>query len=912
MALVGFDSSLLMNYYGSRLPVAGGQSASARNAGPPPPWDLSVTLRKPPKEKADVAARSSDPYFDPKDVSLTKKAGGELKAASQLEGLLASRLSNASANADSAFGADNNKLFALYKALDRLDYISKMATRDGANDALRAGLDKNFQDGLAQVQAFVGKAEFDKLSVSTGKKAATVQSAVTIAYAKSDYIGGTAARHVDVFKPVAEVSASDTFTVSVTKAGVKSDVLIDLANVQGPLTIDNIAAYVNSQLSASGFGTRFSRVQTGGDIVKDTATWGFKITNLPSETVELSSGQTQAAIYLAGVAGEAKSTEGRLVKLSNLDGAPDSEFSANIKPATGAASARATATDSDGNVYIVGNSTGSFGAELNQGAEDVFLTKYDSAGNVQWTKLLGSAGTANGYGIAVDPASGGVVIAGSVTGDLTPTAIGSGTDSFVAKYDTDGNQKWLRQVAPGSNDQANAVSVDASGNVYVGGQVATTIAAGQTSAGGADAYLTKLDSKGTLVYQRQFGSAGSDSAAKTAIASDGNVIVASVENGHAILSKFASGNGTSAAMWRMDLGDLQGGALGGLVVSGSNVYLSGASANASLHAGVDASIANANSGGTDAFVFAATDSGASVDADFISYVGTGSAEQAGGLAVADGKIYLAGTTTGTFAGQIRTVADTHNMFVAQIESDGTHGWTQQYGGLGGESRGLAIAADDSGASVLDALKLPRGKIDVNQSSQLESQTTMRAGDYFSLQVVGRSGTRTVKVTVSKGETLRSLATKINGALLFDGKAKALGAKGGQGLNIAVNPGVQVTLIPGAKDFDALAGLGIKPQMLSNDADPKDKSQAAVKKASEAAEQTIGLAIDEGLDLKTKNTAAHAHVVLLGAMAQIKQAYGKLNAPPASTLPTASGPAPAYMQSQLAGYQSALYWLSSSR
>ena len=153
--------------------------------------------------------------------------------------------------------------------LDRLNYISQMATRDGTVDGQRLGLDKNFQDGLSQIQAFVNKASFDNVTVMAGQKAATVQSGVSIAYAQSNYIGGAAAKDADVFKPLAGVSTSDSFTVSITKGGVKTDVAIDLANVQGPLTIDNIAAFANSQLAAQGFGSRFTRVQTGGSIVED-------------------------------------------------------------------------------------------------------------------------------------------------------------------------------------------------------------------------------------------------------------------------------------------------------------------------------------------------------------------------------------------------------------------------------------------------------------------------------------------------------------------------------------------------------------------------------------------------------------------------------------------------------------------
>jgi hypothetical protein len=899
---IGFDPNLLLNYFAAKLPLAPAAAARANASTALPPWDISI--KKPAQEIQDVSARSSTAYFDPKDRTLLSSQTTTANAGSQIEALLASRLSKPS-DGNNKFAADNDRLFALYSALDRLDYIAKMANRDGAVDGQRPGLNKDFQNGLTQVLGFIQKAPFDNLTMLPGQKTASAQTDVAIAYPKSNYTGGTVTGDSKVFDAVPGVSASDKFTISITKAGVSTDVPIDLANVAGTLNLDNIDAYVNQQLTAAGFATRFSRVQTGGAIADRTATWGLEIQNRPGETVTLSSDLAKPAIYLAGAAGKATDSQGKLIKLVGLDGTPASAFAAKIAPDSGTASAKATAVDADGNVYVVGNASGSFGSEVNQASQDVYLSKYDSAGNVQWTILLGAADTASGFGLAVDSVNGGVVISGSVKGDLTPSAIGDNSDSFVAKYDASGNQKWLRQVAPASDDSANSVAVDSSGNVFVGGQVTGAIAAGQTSAGGQDAYVTKLDSKGALLFNHQFGTTGSDAAVATAVAGDGNLIVASQQNGHAILTKYAGADSTSAAMWQVDLGDLQGGSIGGLTISGGKVYLAGTTANGALTAGGAASVANASSGGTEAFVFSATDNGASATPDFVSYVGTGAAETGGGVAVTNGKIYLTGTTTGTFAGQSRSVSDTHNMFVAQLSTAGALDWAQQYGGLDGESRGLAIAADPSGASVLDALKLARGKIDNNQSNAVESQTSARAGDYFTLQIEDKTGTRNVKITIAKGETMRSLALKINGALLFDGKATALPVKGGQALKIAVSEGVKVKLVAGAKDFDALAGLGLKPQLLTNDG----KSGTAA--STNSGPQTIGLGIDGGINLLDKQAAAHAHVVILGAMAQIKLAYNTLNAPPSTkSLAQNAANAPAYLQTQLGSYQTALAWFNS--
>src|SRR6202012_867914 len=151
---------------------------------------------------------------------------------------------------------------------------------------------------------------------------------------------------------------------------------------------------------------------------------------------------------------------GRLIKLSGLSGAPTGVFTSNQSATTGTTTATNTVVDTSGNVYVIGNAAGDFGSQLNQGTQDAYLTKYDSAGNVVWQTLVGSAGTANGYGLALDPATGGVVVTGASNADLNTTSVANGNnDSFVASYSSDGSQSWIKQVQTLATNQATAVSV---------------------------------------------------------------------------------------------------------------------------------------------------------------------------------------------------------------------------------------------------------------------------------------------------------------------------------------------------------------------------------------------------------------------------------------------------------------------
>lgn len=905
-SITSFDSSLLLNYYQARLNASvltttknmstssSSSSSKSTTANDVKPW----TLSSPAQLARDTDVLSLTKFLDTSDIPL-----------------------NAGGTTDSKLEQDNQRLFAIYKAVDNLRYLASMSKRDDVSAAQMAGYNKRFQAGLAEIQSYLKSTTFNNYSLQSATPSSSATGTAKVANAVYQYTGASVVADADMAAPMSGLTASDSFNITVTKAGVPTKVTIDLSKVSGSLTLDNVVGYVNQTLSDNGFTSTFSRVMTKGTIADITnASYGIAINQGAGETLSLSSDSATPSLYLATTSGlttasgdTAANNQGRLLKLTDLTD-PQNGFSQTVTPTDGTSTAQASVVDANGNVYMVGSATGDFGSQLNQGTQDAYLSKYDSAGNLQWTRLLGSAGTASGYSLAVNP-NGGVVVAGSTTADVATNAVANGnTDSFVASYGSDGTQTWVKQVQTLNQNQANAVSVDASGNVYIAGNVTGIVGAGQTAVGGQDAYVAKYDSKGTLVSQQQFGTSASDTVSATAVNATGDLFVASVENGEGFVTKYTGGDMTQPAAWRVDVGALQaGGSLSGLAVtSDGQVYLSGSTDNGALNA----TVANASSGGRDAFVMKLTDSGTSASANYVSYVGTAGKDTGGSLTTSgDGHVYLVGTTAGTFAGNTRSTAGTNNAFVAALSATGSVDWVRQYGGTSGQSSGQGIAIDTQGSSVLDALGLPHGTVTVAQSNTLAASTTLREGDSFKVEVEGTTK-RTFTVTIAKNETLQSLATKVSSQLTGKGTAKAAYSTTGKGLQISVNAGVTIKLIAGPTDSDALARLGISPGLITNastsSSSTKSSSSSSSSSTTAADTQAFGLGLSSTLDISSTTNASHAYANLTAALASIKSIYSKTNSTDTgtSTSGTTNAAQTAAALAQVNSYSVALSLMSS--
>lgn len=210
---------------------------------------------------------------------------------------------------------------------------------------------------------------------------------------------------------------------------------------------------------------------------------------------------------------------------------------------TGQEAGTGIAIDPSGNAYVSGYTSSLFpttkGAAqtlYGGGSADAFVVKLNPTGSAAvYATLLGGTGTDEAEAIVVD-AAGHACIAGFtnstdlvVHAALQPSPGGEG-DALIACLSADGTAWTMVSYFGGSNlDQAYAVAIDASGNLYVAGTTYSPdfpITSGvfqPANAGSYDAFIAKLNPGGMLVYATYIGGNGSDAATTVAVGSTGDV-----------------------------------------------------------------------------------------------------------------------------------------------------------------------------------------------------------------------------------------------------------------------------------------------------------------------------------------------------------------------------------------------------
>lgn len=945
--VISFDPSVLVGYYQAKTAQVAAQAGGVKLSGatgsgsstaststhgatqyaPTPPWDASSGAAR--ESTLVQNALSGMPFINQNAAQL------DMPGAS----------------------TDYSSLFALYQGLNTLYGLASQAGATGTSSYQLAQYQKAFASGMTQVTSYVNGLNLDTVRLTQGQ----VQTSDTVqgvpnqptTYTTKALHTGSSTDAVDAFQGDVQ------FNITVQRGkGTPQVIPIDLTQMGDQTrSMSNVVTYINSQLKAAGALTRVSTDRIPGAAQKVTVgsstyslpatkdSWALQFTTSPAETVSFSAASTNDAVYLTQTAGTPPDTTAnpnatwmtaaqkkaaqtalagdevsQLVKFQTdgtmpaSDGQPYSTsgrlFANNLPPKVGAT--HATAVGPDGSVYVLADIDGTTDGQAIKGAQDVALMKYDSAGNMVYTRDLGAGVSATGLSLAVS-SSGQVAIAGSVTGSLDagetmPSA--STSDSFVSLYDANGQEVWTQRRGSSGADQANGVAFGNDGTVYVVGQTtgAMTGSTGGTQ-GGQDEYLMGIatSSKGQplVKFTNQFGTSGSDSA-QSLVVDGGNVYVASTEGGHAVVRSFdTSGTGAPVQTAQRDLGSLGGGNIAGIGVNANGqIVVAGSTFGDNLNAGA---VTSSGGGGEDGFVAALDPSlGASISDTVAYYGGTGN-DKVTGMAVSGNNVYITGSAgSGDLPGLPKV--GTKDGFLASISTvDGSVGYSRRFTAQDAQDAPTSVAVAPGGASILDQLGLPQGVMNAAQSTRLVDNSSVRPGDSFYVKTL--EGGTPIKVTIAASDTLDTLKTKIQRAAGFQVNVASTTAGGMRSLSITpFSDTSTIELVSGPDGHDALGALGINAGVIHK---TTVNSSGSVVSA-DGKGQVYGLNLSSSLNLNSTDAINQAKTVLQAAITTIVHAYNdmKVAAMPKSTSAASNtvnptGAVPSYLTNQISNYTAAL-------
>jgi len=175
-------------------------------------------------------------------------------------------------------------------------------------------------------------------------------------------------------------------------------------------------------------------------------------------------------------------------------------------------------TSDDG--FIIAGETYSFGV-VNA---DVWVLKIDANGNIQWQKTFGGIGfdVARSVQQTLD---GGFIVAGETS------SFGSNTEVWVLKLNANGAIQWQYRYGGSGDDVAHSIARASDGGYIVAGETTSF------EADGVDVWVLKLDANGGIVWQKTYGGSNDDIAYSVKQTSDNKYIIAGETNSFGVVDR---------------------------------------------------------------------------------------------------------------------------------------------------------------------------------------------------------------------------------------------------------------------------------------------------------------------------------------------------------------------------------------
>jgi hypothetical protein len=182
---------------------------------------------------------------------------------------------------------------------------------------------------------------------------------------------------------------------------------------------------------------------------------------------------------------------------------------------------KAIVLDANNNIYIAGEASGvshlaTQGAHQEQiaGAQDAFLAKFNSSGNLLWCTYFGGSLDESVTALKTSPQNEVYLVGytksnvGIATGGSHQSNYGGGdSDGFIIKFNESGARQWATYVGGNKEEYLYSLAISTGNHIYVGGYTGSTNGLStqgvhQATYGGGDfdGFLLKFDSNGQRLW----------------------------------------------------------------------------------------------------------------------------------------------------------------------------------------------------------------------------------------------------------------------------------------------------------------------------------------------------------------------------------------------------------------------------
>ena len=186
--------------------------------------------------------------------------------------------------------------------------------------------------------------------------------------------------------------------------------------------------------------------------------------------------------------------------------------------------------------------------ESSNGDDDAWIIKLDSAGNIEWQRSIG--GWDSDFAVSIALANdGGYVVAcistSNISADKTENRRG-GQDFWVFKINSTGGLLWQKTIGGSNEDYSSSIERTQDGGFLIGGTSLSDISGEKTenAIGQTDYWILKIDSVGTILWQKTLGGITRDRLMIAKETSDGGYIVGGYSDSNASGDKTENSRGT--------------------------------------------------------------------------------------------------------------------------------------------------------------------------------------------------------------------------------------------------------------------------------------------------------------------------------------------------------------------------------